>query len=91
VGALGSARAAAASARALVTLLFNVLVTASPKKLAGDVGSLRGTTQNLADAVGTAVAGALLVGLLSAGILASIAANPKLTSELQSQVDISTA
>ena len=30
---------------ALVTLLFNVLVTASPKELAGDVGSLRGTTQ----------------------------------------------
>src|SRR4029434_10021489 len=50
----------------LVTLLFNVLVTASPKELAGDVGSLRGTTQNLASAVGTALAGALLVGLLSA-------------------------
>jgi MFS family permease len=72
----------------LVTLLFNVLVTASPKELAGDVGSLRGTTQNLAAAVGTAVAGALLVGLLSAAILASIAANPKLTPELQSQVDL---
>src|SRR5690606_10306477 len=39
---------------ALVTLLFNVLVTSSPKELAGDVGSLRGTTQNLASAVGTA-------------------------------------
>ena len=63
---------------ALVTLLFNVLVTASPKELAGDVGSLRGTTQNLAAAVGTAVAGALLVGLLSAIVLSSIAASPKL-------------
>ena len=72
----------------LVTLLFNVLVTASPKELAGDVGSLRGTTQNLAAAVGTAVAGALLVGLLSAAILAGIAANPKLTPELQSQVGL---
>ena len=72
----------------LVTLLFNVLVTASPKELAGDVGSLRGTTQNLAAAVGTAVAGALLVGLLSAAVLAGIAANPKLTPELQSQVDL---
>jgi hypothetical protein len=27
----------------LVTLLFNVMVAASPKELAGDVGSLRGT------------------------------------------------
>ena len=41
-----------------MTLLFNVLVTASPKELAGDVGSLRGVTQNLAAAVGTAVVGA---------------------------------
>jgi hypothetical protein len=72
----------------LVTLLFNVLVTASPKELAGDAGSLRGTTQNLAAAVGTAVAGALLVGLLSAAVLASIAANPKLPLELQSQINL---
>ncbi len=50
---------------ALVTIVFNVLVTASPKELAGDVGSVRGTTQNLASAVGTAVAGALLVSLLT--------------------------
>src|SRR5690606_36541612 len=49
---------------ALVTLVFNVLVTSAPKELAGDVGSLRGTTNNLAAAVGTALAGALMVGLL---------------------------
>jgi hypothetical protein len=73
---------------ALVTLLFNVLVTASPKELAGDVGSLRGTTNNLASAVGTAVVGALLVGLLSAAVLRSIAATPVLTPELQAQVDL---
>lgn len=72
----------------LVTLLFNVLVTASPKELAGDVGSLRGTTQNLAAAVGTAVAGALLVGLLSAAVLAGVTTSPKLTPELQAQVDL---
>lgn len=72
----------------LVTLLFNVLVTASPKELAGDVGSLRGTTNNLAAAVGTAVAGALLVGLLSTVVLGRIAASPILTPELQQQVDL---
>ncbi len=60
----------------LVTLLFNVLVTVSPKELAGDVGSLRGTTNNLAAAVGTAVAGALVVGLLSASIMRSVVDNP---------------
>lgn len=72
----------------LVTLLFNVLVTASPKELAGDVGSLRGTASNLAAAVGTAVIGALLVGLLSAAVLRSISEAPLLTPELQSQVDL---
>ena len=73
---------------ALVTLLFNVLVTASPKELAGDVGSLRGTTNNLAAAVGTAVAGALLVGLLSAAVMSRLAENPTLPIELQSEVDL---
>ena len=72
----------------LVTLLFNVLVTSSPKALAGDVGSLRGTTNNLAAAVGTAVAGALMVGLLSAAVMTRIAANPSLPPEIQSQVDL---
>ena len=72
----------------LVTLLFNVLVTASPKELAGDVGSLRGTTQNLAAAVGTALAGALLVGLLSSIVFSNLAANPSLPKEVQSQVNL---
>ncbi len=72
----------------LVTLVFNVLVTASPKELAGDVGSLRGTANNLAAAVGTAVIGALLVGLLSAAVLRGVAENPLLPPEIQSQVDL---
>ena len=39
------------------------------------------TTNNLAAAVGTAVAGALLAGLLSAAILRSIVDNPLLPPE----------
>jgi MFS family permease len=73
---------------ALVTLLFNVLVTASPKELAGDVGSLRGVTQNLAAAVGTAVVGALLVGLLSSMIVGKVAANPVISAELKDEVNL---
>lgn len=73
---------------ALVTLVFNVLVTAAPKELAGDVGSLRGTTQNLSVAVGTAVAGALMVGMLSAGIMRDLADNSYITPELQQQLDL---
>jgi predicted MFS family arabinose efflux permease len=72
----------------LVTLLFNVLVTSSPKELAGDVGSLRGTTNNLAAAVGTAVSGALLVGLLSSSVMRQLAENPTLPIEIQSEVNL---
>jgi MFS family permease len=68
---------------ALVTLLFNVLVTASPKELAGDVGSLRGVTQNLAAAVGTAVMGALLVSLLGAMIMGHLVDNPVIPAEFK--------
>jgi MFS family permease len=73
---------------ALVTLLFNVLVTASPKEMAGDVGSLRGVTQNLAAAVGTAVVGALLVGLLSTMIVRNVAENPVIAAELKDEVNL---
>jgi MFS family permease len=68
---------------ALVTLLFNVLVTASPKELASDVGSLRGVTQNLAAAVGTALMGALLVGLLSGLIEDKLIDNPTIPAEFK--------
>ncbi|MVQ43271.1 MFS transporter [Microbacterium sp. MAH-37] len=73
---------------ALVTLVFNVLVTAAPKELAGDVGSIRGTTQNLASAVGTAVMGAVLVTTLSFGIGSAVAEHPELPPELVAQVPL---
>jgi MFS family permease len=73
---------------ALVTLLFNVLVTSSPRELAGDVGSLRGVTQNLAAAVGTAVMAALVVGVLSTGVMGQVRDNPLITAEVKAQVDL---
>jgi len=73
---------------ALVTLLFNVLVTSAPKEYAGDVGSMRGVTQNLAAAVGTALVGATLVGLLSSMIISGAYDNPVITAELKDQVNL---
>ena len=73
---------------ALVTLVFNVLVTAAPKELAGDVGSVRGTTQNLASAVGTALAGALLVTILSFNVGRAVVENVELPPSLVAQVDL---
>ncbi|MGO4536628.1 MFS transporter [Leifsonia sp. 2MCAF36] len=73
---------------ALVTLVFNVLVTASPKELAGDVGSVRGTTQNLASAVGTALAGALLVTILGLNVGQAVVDHKQLPPSLVAQVDL---
>jgi MFS family permease len=73
---------------ALVALLFNVLVSASGKEKAGDVGSLRGTANNLANAVGTALAGALIVGVLSTSINRDLALNPILPGELKTQINL---
>ncbi|WP_166997657.1 MFS transporter [Paramicrobacterium fandaimingii] len=73
---------------ALVTLVFNVLVTASPKEAAGDVGSVRGTTQNLASAVGTALAGAMLVTILGINIGQAVTNNVELPRNLVDQVDL---
>lgn len=73
---------------ALLTLLFNVLVSASPKQLAGDVGALRGTANNLSTAVGTAVAGALSVGLLALLVTSSLANNPTIPPSLLAEVNL---
>jgi MFS family permease len=67
---------------ALLTLVFNVLVSASPKELAGDVGALRGTTNNLATGLGTAFASVLAVTLLSLIVFKSLSQTPVLTQEI---------
>jgi MFS family permease len=73
---------------ALVTLLFTVLAAGVPEEMAGDVGSLRGTTNNLAGAIGTAIAGALLIGVLSASVMMKLVDNPVIPNELKEKVDL---
>ena len=73
---------------ALVTLLFNVLVSSLPKELAGDVGSGRGAVNNLATAVGTALATAFVIGILSVGLHANLVHNADIPVELKSEVNL---
>ncbi len=72
----------------LLTLLFNVLVSSSPKELAGDVGALRGTANNLSTALGTAFSSVVAVSLLSLFVMSSLAGNPALPPVLQAQVSL---
>ncbi len=71
----------------LLTLLFNVMVSAAPKELAGDVGALRGVANNLSTALGTAFAGVVAVGLLSS-IVFSALAQSNIPASLKGQIDL---
>jgi predicted MFS family arabinose efflux permease len=76
---------------ALLTLLFSVLLTSSPRRYAGDVGSLRGVTNNMGVGLGTAIAGAMVVGILSASIATALVENPKIPTSLTDQVNLDNA
>jgi MFS family permease len=69
----------------LLTLLFNVLVSASPKRLAGDVGALRGVANNVSNAIGAAFASVVAVSLLGV-FLASAFSRSDLPPELETRV-----
>ncbi len=56
----------------MLTLLFNVLVSASPKEFAGDVGALRGVVNNVSSALGAAFAGVVAVTLLTTALGAGL-------------------
>lgn len=71
----------------LLTLLFNVMVTSSPKEMAGDVGALRGVANNMSTALGTAFAGIVAVGLL--GMIVTTSLNQStLPDSLKRQVNL---
>lgn len=69
----------------LLTLLFNVMVSSSPKELAGDVGALRGTANNMSTALGTAFAAVVAVGVLTL-LVTSALASSSIPPELKAQV-----
>jgi len=71
----------------LVTLLFNVLVSSSPKELAGEVGALRGVANNLAGALGTAFAAVAAVGLLSLFVTNALAQS-SIQDSLKEHIDL---
>lgn len=76
---------------AIVALVFNTLLSAAPKKLAGDVGAWRGLVHNLSGSVGIAVASVFAVGVLGGLLSASLADHPKLPPSLVSQVNLDDA
>ncbi|HYI14600.1 MAG TPA: MFS transporter [Thermomicrobiales bacterium] len=72
----------------LLTLLFNVLVSASPKRLAGHVGALRGTINNLATGLGTAIASVLAVASLGLLLALSFTESPAIPDEVVDYMEL---
>ena len=73
---------------AIVALVFNTLLAASPKELAGDVGAWRWLVHNISGSVGIAVASVFAVGVLSALVATSLAGNETIDDALTSQVNL---
>ena len=61
---------------ALASQLGAVTVSALPDEMSGDVGGLQNTATNLGASLGTALAGSVLIGALTASFLSGIATNP---------------
>lgn len=73
---------------ALATLLFESLITDAPSEVAQDVEPLCDATTHLAVAVGTALAGALVIGVLSVAVNSGLASNPAVAQELQTLINL---
>lgn len=73
---------------ALLTLVFNVLVSASPPELAGDVGAMRGVANNLSTALGTAIISVLAVTVLSQIVFTNLVDNQDFPPVLQAEINL---
>ncbi|HEY2474707.1 MAG TPA: MFS transporter [Candidatus Cybelea sp.] len=71
----------------IVALVFNTLLGASPKELAGDVGAWRGLTHNVSGSVGIAVGNTVAVFVLATLISSNLSGNTIITPGLQSQLN----
>jgi predicted MFS family arabinose efflux permease len=73
---------------ALASQLGAVTVSAVPDEESPAVGGLQNTATNLGAALGTALAGSILVASLSAALLQGVQGNPAIPEPLQTQASI---
>ncbi|HTU38329.1 MAG TPA: MFS transporter, partial [Acidimicrobiales bacterium] len=72
----------------LASQLGAVTVSSVPDSKAGDVGGIQNTVTNLGASIGTALAGAVLIGVLTTTFLGSVSANPAIPSELSERATV---
>ncbi|MFC7877536.1 MFS transporter [Isoptericola sp. NPDC057391] len=76
---------------ALASQLGAVTVSAVPDRLSGEVGGLQNTSTNLGASLGTALAGSVLIGALTASFLAGVDDNPAVPDELVASATVQLA
>ena len=67
----------------LASQLGNVIMSSAPPKSTSEAGGLQGTAQNLGASLGTALVGAVLIGVLSATFATTIQEQPNLSAEVK--------
>ena len=65
-----------------------VTVSSVPDEQSGEVGGVQNTVTNLGASIGTALAGAILISVLTTTFLGSVAANPAIPQEMSSQAQV---
>jgi MFS family permease len=76
---------------ALASQLGAVTVSAVPDELSPEVGGLQNTATNLGAAVGTALAGSLLIAALTGAFLQGVQDNPSIPTQVKSQASVELA
>jgi EmrB/QacA subfamily drug resistance transporter len=76
---------------ALASQLGAVTVSAVPDELSPEVGGLQNTATNLGAAIGTALAGSILISALTAAFLTGIEQNPAVPDQVSSQASVELA
>ena len=76
---------------ALASQLGAVTVSAVPDEQSPAVGGLQNTATNLGAALGTALAGSILIASLTASVLAGVQGNPAIPEHLQIQANVQLA
>ena len=76
---------------ALASQLGAVTVSAVPERLTGEVGGIQNTATNLGAAIGTALAGSIMIAALTASFLTSVTENPDIPSSVKDQANVQLA
>ena len=76
---------------ALASQLGAVTVSSVPTEQSGEVGGLQNTATNLGASLGTALAGSMLISILTASLIAGIRDNPQVPESVQSQASVQLA